>query len=207
MTTRQQVRRATIEDLPQLRALWQQERLLSGDLEKRFKEFQVVADGDGRVLGALGLQIAGQEGRLHSEALLRFDQADALREMLWQRVKIMAANFGLVRVWTQLDSLFWRQSVFEAASPEKLEKLPSSFGGGARPWLVVQLKEEMAASVVALEQELALLKAAERERTDQLIRRGRFLKGVATAILVLVFLLVVVWAFFFVKWKGRLPAR
>jgi N-acetylglutamate synthase-like GNAT family acetyltransferase len=207
MTARQQVRRATIEDLPQLKGLWQQERLVGGDLERRFKEFQVVAEADGRVLGALGLQVAGAEGRLHSEVFLQFDQADALRELLWQRIKIMGANFGLVRVWTQLDSLFWRQNVFETASAERLEKLPASFGGGARPWLVVQIKEEVSAAAVALEQELALLKAAERERIDGLIRRGRFLKGIATGILLLVFLLVVVWAFSLVKLKSRVPGR
>ena len=207
MTARQQVRRATIEDLPQLKALWTQEQLLASDLEKRFKEFQVVADADGQVLGALGLQIAGQEGRLHSEVFPHFDQADAFRELLWQRFKTIAANFGLIRVWTQLDTLFWRQSEFGPASAEHLEKLPVAFGAAARPWLVVQLKQEVAASALALEQELVLMKAAERERTERLIRRGRLLKGLATGLLLLVFLLVLAWAFWLVKLKGRLPGR
>ena len=65
-----QVRRATIEDLPKLAALWTAEGLPVGNLEKRFKEFQLVQTEDGaEVLGAVGLQLVGNEGRLHSEAL------------------------------------------------------------------------------------------------------------------------------------------
>ena len=49
MTPRQQIRRATIDDLPQLKALWEQEQLSAGELEKRFKEFQVVEGEGGEV--------------------------------------------------------------------------------------------------------------------------------------------------------------
>src|SRR5687767_6620537 len=66
-TPQLQVRRATIDDLPKLAPLWREENLDVNDLEKRFKEFQVVEGPGGEIIGALGLQIAGQEGRLHSE--------------------------------------------------------------------------------------------------------------------------------------------
>lgn len=207
MTPRQQLRRATIDDLPQLKALWEQEHLLSGELEKRFKEFQVVEGAGGEVLGGIGLQIAGQEGRLHSEVFLHFDQADALRELLWERAKTIAANFGLMRIWTQLDTLYWRQNVFEPASPERLEKLPPAFGGGARPWMVAQLKQESAVSAQALEQEIALLQAIERERTERIMLQARRLKWIATGMALLVFLLVIIWAFSFFKVQGRIPGR
>ena len=62
-----QVRRATVEDLPKLVPLWQAEQLPWAGLEKRFKEFQVVEMPDGEVVAAVGLEIAGTEGRLHSE--------------------------------------------------------------------------------------------------------------------------------------------
>src|SRR4051812_28406856 len=94
----QQVRRATVEDLRKLAALWQQENLPPQDLEKRFKEFQVVEGEGGELLGALGLQISGHEGRLHSEAFAHAEEADSLRELLWERAKIVATNFGLIRL-------------------------------------------------------------------------------------------------------------
>src|SRR5260221_8194674 len=102
-TPNQQIRRATVEDVPKLVPLWQQENLPWQDLEKRFKEFQVVAEGP-EVLGAVGLQIAASEGQLHSEVFAHHEQADALREKLWERSKIVAANFGLVRLVTQLTT-------------------------------------------------------------------------------------------------------
>jgi N-acetylglutamate synthase-like GNAT family acetyltransferase len=207
MTPRQQVRRATIEDLPQLKRLWAEERLLVSDLEKRFKEFQVVEGADGQVLGALGLQTAGHEGHLHSEVFLHFEQADALRELLWQRAQTMAVNLGLVRVWTQLETMYWRQNVFEPAAAEVLAKLPVSFGTVPRPWLVIQLKEENVMSAAVLEQELALFKAAERERTEMLIRRARILKAIAAGISLLVFVLALAWAISFFKLHGKIPGR
>ena len=49
-----QVRRATIDDLPRLVPLWQREDLPWEALEKRFKEFQVVEESGGELIGALG---------------------------------------------------------------------------------------------------------------------------------------------------------
>src|SRR5262249_43479573 len=65
-TPNQQVRRATIEDLQKLIVLWQQEGLPWQELEKRFKEFQVVEGEESELLGTVGLQISGHEGCLHS---------------------------------------------------------------------------------------------------------------------------------------------
>src|SRR5262249_16714198 len=81
-TPNQQVRRATVEDLQKLMPLWQRENLPAQDLEKRFKEFQVVQGHGGELLGAVGLQIAGAEGCLHSEVFAHHEQADALRQQL-----------------------------------------------------------------------------------------------------------------------------
>src|SRR6266581_1954630 len=89
-TTNLQVRRATVEDLPRLGPLWQQEHLSVSDLEKRFKEFQVVEAVGGEMLGAIGLQVAGPDGRLHSEVFAHADQSNALREKLWERAQVLA---------------------------------------------------------------------------------------------------------------------
>ena len=115
-TPPQQVRRATVEDLPQLIALWKQENLPWEQLEKRFKEFQVVEGEGGRVLGMLGLEVAGPEGRVHSEAFARPELADPLRELLWERVQVVAKNHGMVRIWSQFSTPFWNHCGFKCRS-------------------------------------------------------------------------------------------
>ena len=47
-------RRATLEDIETLRALWQTALLPIQELEKRLTEFQIVEGMDGRIFGALG---------------------------------------------------------------------------------------------------------------------------------------------------------
>src|SRR5687768_17802105 len=115
-----QVRRATIDDIPKLLALWQQENLHGAELEKRFKEFQVVEGPGGELLGTIGLQISGNHGRLHSEALAHPEQADALRKKLWDRISLVAQNNGLARVWIQSDAPFWHTLGFASAPAEGL---------------------------------------------------------------------------------------
>ena len=57
----QDVRRATLDDLPQLIELWQMEKLPVEVLDKRFTEFQVVADASGRIVGAVGMQLSDKQ--------------------------------------------------------------------------------------------------------------------------------------------------
>jgi len=205
-TPNQQVRRATVEDLQKLVPLWQQENLRAEDLEKRFKEFQVVGGKNGEVLGAIGLQIAGHEGRLHSEVFAHHEQADALRETLWERIKIVANNFGLVRIWSQFVTPFWNRSGFQYASTEVLSKLPPGFAGDPNPWKFLQLREEVAAPQ-SIDKEFALFRQAEKERTEQMFRQARVLKIIAALVALAVFILVAVWAFVFVKMQGRAIGR
>jgi N-acetylglutamate synthase-like GNAT family acetyltransferase len=201
-TSNLQVRRATVEDLPQVTPLWQQEALPCEDLEKRFKEFQVVVNEEGQLLGAIGLKVTGCEGLLHSEAFVHPEQADLLRQRLWERIKTVAQNHGLVRVWTQLEAPYWRQIELQAAPPEL--QVPADFGGATSKWLYVQLREEKA-NPVNIEKEFALFREAEKEATERLFRRARVLKMVAGVVGVVVFLLVVIWAFLFMKTQGKLP--
>ena len=204
-TPHMQVRRATVEDLPHIVPLWQQENLPWQDLEKRFKEFQVVEQA-GELLGAVGLQIGGSEGRLHSEVYLHPEQADALRDKLWERIQIIATNFGLVRLWTQFATPFWNRSGFQYASAEALAKLPASFGTDGHPWKFVQLRAESAAPL-SIDKEFALFKEAEKERTEQMFRQARVLKAIAVVVALTVFVLVAIWAFVFFKMQSRTLGR
>ena len=203
-----QVRRATVEDLPQLTVLWQQENLPAAELETRFKEFQVVQGAGGEVLGTIGLQVTGNQGRLHSEALLRPEQSDAFRQKLWDRIALVAQNFGLVRVWIESSAPFWQHTVgFSPAGAEALTKLPPEFGNAPHGWSVLQLKEETAAGATSIDKEFALFREAERERTEKMFRQARVLKMLAAVIAVAVFGLVVVWAVLFFKHRGQMAPR
>ena len=127
-TTNPQVRRATVEDLPKLVPLWQAENLPTQELEKRFKEFQVVEAPVGEIAAAVGLQVSGLEGKLHSEVFAHSEQSDAMRELLWERAQVIGQNHGLVRLWTQFSTPFWNHSGFRYATGETLGKLPPVFG-------------------------------------------------------------------------------
>jgi len=201
-----QVRRATIDDLPKLLPLWQKENLPVQELESRFKEFQVIENAEGGIAGAIGLQVSGKDGRLHSEAFEDFGQADSLRAVLWDRVRTVAQNHGLVRVWSQFTSPYWRTIGFDAASNELLTKLPNNFGADRTPWACVKLREDNSATV-SLDKEFALFRESEKETTAKMLRQARVLKIVAGVIAFLVFVLVLAWAVMFFKLQKHPPGH
>ena len=63
-------------------------------MEKHFKQFQVVEAAGGELLAALGLEVAGTEGRLHGEVFAHAEQSDALRDLFWERLQVLAKNHG-----------------------------------------------------------------------------------------------------------------
>lgn len=203
-TPNPQVRRATIEDLPKLVALWQDENLATPDLEKRFKEFQLVEGANGEVLAAIGLQVAGPEARLHSEVFAYHEQADELRELLWKRTQVVAKNHGLVRLWTQFATPFWNHSGFKYAPGDTLAKLPPAFGSDPHPWQFLQLKEDSAAPV-SVDKEFAMFREMEKERTDKILRQARMLKVFAVLVVLVVFVLFAVGMVAWFKTRGQVP--
>ena len=84
------VRRATTDDLQSLKALWRSMLLPADELEKRLTEFQVVETADGKLLGAIGIQILPRQAWLHSESYLDFALADDARELFWQRIQTLS---------------------------------------------------------------------------------------------------------------------
>jgi hypothetical protein len=201
-TANLQVRRASVDDLPQLISLWQQEQLPSSTLEKRFKDFQVV-EGANKVLGAIGLEVAGTEGRLHSEVFAHPEQADALRGMLWERMQVVGKNVGLVRIWTQLSTPFWSRTRLEYAPDGVLSKLPGAIAGDPRPWRVLQLKDELSPAVAA-EREFEVYRQMEKHRQAQIQERAKVLKIIASVVVMVVCGLLVFWVLAFFKARARL---
>jgi N-acetylglutamate synthase-like GNAT family acetyltransferase len=188
------VRRATTDDLEQLKAAWAAVALSAGELEKQFTDFQVAESADGRIVGAIALQVAGADGRIHSETFADFALSDLLRPLLWQRLETVARNHGLFRLWTAEAAPFWKKHAGFATPPGPP---PSSFGPTGGPWLALRLKDE-GADPDLLEAQFRLFRDAERARREKLLRRAEVLRMAGTLIAVLLFLFsiaVMVWFF------------
>ena len=93
-------RRATLEDIDILRGLWQTALFPVQELEKRLTDFQIVEEMDGRLLGALGICVQGDEALVHHEAFTHPETEAAIREKLWNRLKVLFENQSAHRIWT-----------------------------------------------------------------------------------------------------------
>jgi N-acetylglutamate synthase-like GNAT family acetyltransferase len=179
------VRRATVDDLADLLSLWEAMRFPVADLERRLTEFQLVETSEGELLGAMGLDIIGRHGRLHSEAFTDFALADPLRELLWERMQSVAANRGLARLWTAEAAPFWKYNGFHPANAAALKNLVAPWTFHECAWLTLQLRDEEALKQ-SLEKDFSVFQRAERERTERVLRRARLWRGVGIGLALLV---------------------
>ena len=157
------------------------------DLEKRLTEFQVVANESGELVGAIGIRLAGKHGEIHSEAFKDFAHADSLREAIWQRLQSVAANHGLVRLWTRESAPFWSRSGLNPATDEELGKLPEDWKGDGAQWLTLKLREDVD-EVVNLDREFALFMESEKQRAQEVMSQAKMLKLLATLLALGLFL-------------------
>lgn len=198
------IRRATLDDLPALRQLWEDSALPSLDLEKHLTEFQVIVNAEEQLLGAVGLRIHRNQGLLHSEAFVYADTSELFQGQLWERLVIVARNHGLARIWTLEEGTFWTSLGFQPVTDEKLlGKLPAQFGTSQSKWRMLPLREETEA-LIAMEKEFEVFQASNREGTDRLMRQAHFFKIVAYILLTIVFLAGAYVAF---KYVSRNPIR
>jgi N-acetylglutamate synthase-like GNAT family acetyltransferase len=174
-----QARRATLDDLPVLRPLWEAERLDAVALEKRLTEFQVVCDEAGRVVAAIGLQRHQQHGLLHSEVFADFGLADTLRPLLWERLRTVGRNHALARMWTRESLQFWRGLGFDPPDEEQLAKFPAEFGApDAGPLYTLKVRDDPFADMTP-EQEEVLLKQHLRADTEKMLQQAKTLRTFA----------------------------
>jgi len=170
--------------------LWRRASLPAEELEKRLTEFQLLIGPDYELLGAIGLQIDGKQGRVHSEALTHPELEDEHRAELLGRLQNVARNHGLVRLWTQETAPFWKHSGFTEVTPEAAVKRPASFGAGTQPWLAHQLREENPA-VFSIEKDFEVFQMQERENSERMLRQARVMKWVAGLVALALFMLVI----------------
>lgn len=200
-----QVRRATLDDIGALKALWQTMHFAEGELERRLTEFQVVEGPDHKVVGALGFQMAERQGQIHSETFADFAIADSIRPLFWTRLRSLAANHGIFRLWTQESAPFWTQSGFQPANDKVMAKLPSVWNDAGSSWLTLQLKDEEA--IASLEKEFAMFMESEKQRSAQALGQAKTLKTVVTifAFLVAVAVFAAAAYVWFVRKSGASP--
>jgi hypothetical protein len=176
------------------------------DLAKRITEFQVAENEDGKLLGAVGLQLAERQGLIHSEGFTDFAFADNLRPQLWERIQAVATNHGLFRLWTQEQAPFWNHCGLAKADPESLEKLPAPWHGLASVWLTLKLKDDLQ-EVISADKEFALFMESEKQRTARAFQQARILKFVATIVAVGLLLVVVTGTFLLLRKHPQLLHR
>jgi N-acetylglutamate synthase-like GNAT family acetyltransferase len=192
-TSNYRVRRATLDDLDALRPLWESMRLPVPELERRLIEFQVAENAEGKIIGAIGLQLEGRYARIHSEAFSDFAATDSVRPLFWERIQTLSMNHGLVRLWTREQVPFWKQHGFQSVTAEVLKKIPATWDSSQSDWQTLALKNEE--SVASLEKELKMYMEAEKQRTARVFQQARVLKMIAT-LLAMAFAIFVVWALF-----------
>ena len=200
------VRRATLDDISQLTAVWQSMHFATDDLAKRITEFQIAEGPDGKLLGAVGLQMVSRQGRVHSEAFTDFALADHLRPLIWDRLHAVATNHGLLRLWTQEQAPFWNHCGLLKADAEALEKLPPAWRGPSSDWLTLKLKEDVE-EIISADKEFALFMQAEKQKTARAFQQARILKFVATLIALGVLVLVIAGVFILIKKNPHLLHR
>lgn len=199
------VRRATLDDISQLAALWNSMHFPADSLSKRVTEFQIAETPEGVLAGAVGLEIAQKQGRIHSEAFTDFSLADKLRPLLWERMHAVATNHGLLRLWTQENAPFWNHCGLVKSDPDTLQKLPTSWQNQKGDWLTLKLKDDLE-TLVSLDKEFALFMDSEKQRTARAFQQAKVLKVIATLIALGLFLIVLAGAFIIFK-RGGLPRR
>jgi hypothetical protein len=193
------VRRATIEDLPALTALWQSMNLPVNGLDRRLTEFQVATDAAGKLVGAVGFQLVGKQGLIHSEGFTDFGMADTVRPMLWERLQMVATNHGTVRAWTKEIAPFWKQIGLAEPDAETLGKLPV-FSANELPgkWLTLKLREDVE-EVLSLDKEFELFKQSAEQQSQAAFNQAKMLKTIATIAAIILAIVVVAGSIYMMR--------
>lgn len=184
-------RRAAVEDLAALQALWMENGLPWEALGEYLNEFQVTVDDSGLITGAIGLLIEGGQALLHTEAVRPGTDADVSRAALWRRVQIVARNQGVERIWTQEDADYWRASGFSPVPPPLVERAPASFLKSADAWLACDLMDPERAKAMINEQ-LAIMEAQRLQAAEEFQRKVRIFR-IAAILLAFGVLVLCVW--------------
>ena len=175
------IRRATTDDFQGLRSLWNSAGLPADELEKRLTEFQVIESDDGQIAGAVGFQIVRQHARIHSEVYADYSVSDAARQLVWERIQVIASHHGVFRLWTQDNSPFWSSCGFRIVVMESLVQLPEEWKSFKGKWYSLQLKNEEILAA-AFEKHLAGFKDSEKQQAERVSQKARTINTIVTVV-------------------------
>lgn len=198
------IRRATIDDLPTLHALWESMRIPVADLDRRLTEFQVAERTNGEVVGAVGLQMMQRHALIHSEAFSDFGVADQVRPLFWQRLNALALNHGIARFWTRENTPFWTHNGLQPADEETLKRLPEAWDRSAAGWLTLRLKDEDA--IASLDKEFDMFVAEQKRQTEEALGSARKIKTIVAWLVGFAVLASLAYAVYLVL-SGRINLR
>ncbi len=201
-----QVRRATLDDIGALTALWQTMQFPVEELSRRITEFQVICGTDGQILGAIGMQVAEKQGLIHSEAFHDFSQSETFRPALWERLHSLATNHGLTRIWTRETAPFYRRAGMETAPGERLQEIPKPWKELSGEWLTQKLREDLS-SLVSADKEFEVFMALERDKTQRTLSQGQAMKTAAKVFAGIVCLLLLGALIYLVQHSNLLQRR
>ena len=188
-----QIRRATIEDLPALVQLWKDNGMPFQELEKRLTEFQVVLSENGAIIGAVGFFILARNALIHHEAFLLPEIEEILRELVWQRIEVLVKNHAIARLWTMEEAPFYQHFAgMKVAASEEMQNFPVIFGDSNKKWLTLKLHDDTHHSV-DVDTHLELFRQHQQLEMEQLAKRTKLWRAVATMLSVILFIAVVVW--------------
>ena len=193
-------RRATIEDLGALEILWSQSGLPAAELVKFLTEFHVVTDPDGQILHAIGLLVEGDQALLHSEALSvpQSIEPDACRAAVWRRLRILARNQGISRIWTQEDAEYWQVSGYQPISESQLPAELPSFVPREAGWWMHQSPDAAQADLM-VQREFALWKTQREQESQSFQQRVKTFRAVALVLFALSLILLLGFLFYAAK--------
>ena len=176
------------------------------DLGKRITEFQIAENAESELLGAIGLELAQKQGRIHSEAFTDFALSDALRPMFWERLQSVATNHGLLRLWTQEQAPFWKQCGLANADEEAVQKVPAVWKTHGKNWLTLKLRDDPDA-IVSADKEFAMFMEAERQRSLRTLQHAKILKVIAALVAFGVIAMALGGAFYLIRKRPNLIQR
>ena len=145
------LRRATIEDLPRLQALWRTALLPDHALKRELTEFQLVEGGDGRLIGAVGIQLLGQDARIYNEVWSHPESEQVAKAQLWNWLVKLIQSHGIHRVWTQEKSGYWQECGFVEPTESQVQMLPKAWRQFRGSWRFFTFYDERAEEIIARE--------------------------------------------------------
>lgn len=191
------VRRVSVDDLQDLRALWRAAGIYSLELEKRFTEFQIVVNDEAQVVAAFGVEIKNKDAHIHSDAYADTDARSDIREVVWKRVQTLAENHGLIRLWSAMDD-FWRNVGFEEPDKKVKDRGGDLFGSTMERRLTLQLREDEDIQLLAETQFELFQKSSVAER-ERIMEQGKRYRNIAMVIASFIMLGIMVAAMIFVS--------